>query len=103
MAKLNLNRVPMSRQDPKARIRNFNEVALGYSFEQAQEEANRCIQCPKHACIDGCPVEIDIPGFIKAISDDNMPEAVKILKDKKSNQLNLFYSCSQYLYLIIYL
>jgi len=74
----------MSRQDPKARIRNFNEVALGYSFEQAQEEANRCIQCPKHACIDGCPVEIDIPGFIKAIGDDNMPEAVKILKDKNS-------------------
>ncbi len=84
MAKLNLNRVPMPRQDPKIRGRNFNEVALGYSLEQAQEEASRCIQCPKRACVDGCPVEIDIPEFIKAISDGDMPEAVRILKSKNS-------------------
>jgi len=84
MAKLNLNRVPMPKQAPNLRARNFNEVALGYNAEQAQAEANRCIQCPKHSCIDGCPVEIDIPGFIKAIRDDDMPEAVRILKDKNS-------------------
>ncbi len=66
------------------RAMNFNEVALGYTAEQAQAEANRCIQCPKHSCIDGCPVEIDIPGFIKAICDGDMPEAVRILKDKNS-------------------
>jgi len=84
MAKLNLNREPMPRQDPKVRGKNFNEVALGYSAEQAKAEASRCIQCPKHSCIDGCPVEIDIPGFIKAILDDDMPEAVRILKDKNS-------------------
>ncbi len=84
MPKLNLNREPMPRQDPKLRSKNFNEVALGYSAEQAQAEANRCIQCPKHSCIDGCPVEVDIPGFIKAIRDGDMPEAVRILKDKNS-------------------
>jgi len=84
MAKLNLNRVPMPRQDPKIRGRNFNEVALGYSAEQAQEEASRCIQCPKRSCAEGCPVEVDISGFIKAIRDGDMPEAVRILKDKNS-------------------
>ncbi|GAI96814.1 unnamed protein product, partial [marine sediment metagenome] len=84
MAKLNLNREPMTKQDPKTRGKNFNEVALGYSAEQAKAEASRCIQCPKHSCTDGCPVEIDITGFIKAVLDDNMPEAVRILKDKNS-------------------
>ncbi len=84
MAKVNLNRVPMPRQDPKERGRNFNEVALGYSLEQAQEEASRCIQCPKRACVEGCPVEVDIPDFIQAIRDGNMPEAVRILKSKNS-------------------
>ncbi|GAH56932.1 unnamed protein product, partial [marine sediment metagenome] len=84
MAKLDLNRVSMPRQAPRLRARNFNEVALGYSLEQAQAEAGRCIQCPRHPCIDGCPVEIDIPGFIKAVGDGDMPEAVRILKDKNS-------------------
>ena len=84
MAKLNLNREPMPRQDPKLRGKNFNEVALGYSAEQAQAEASRCIQCPKHSCMDGCPVEVDIPDFIEALRDGDMPEAVRILKDKNS-------------------
>ena len=84
MAKLNLNRVTMPRQAPEIRAKNFNEVALGYTAEQAQAEAIRCIQCPKHPCINGCPVEIDIPGFIKAIGDGDMPGAVRILKDKNS-------------------
>ena len=84
MAKLNLNREAMPRQDPGVRRKNFNEVALGYSAEQAKAEASRCIQCPKQPCIAGCPVEIDIPGFIQAILDDDMPEAVRILKDKNS-------------------
>jgi len=84
MAKVNLNREPMAKQDPKVRGRNFNQVALGYSSEQAKGEASRCLQCPKHPCTDGCPVEVNIPGFIKAVLDDNMPEAVGILKDKNS-------------------
>ncbi len=84
MAKLDLNRIPMPRQDPKLRAKNFNEVALGYSAEQAKTEASRCIQCPKRPCVEGCPVDIDIPGFINAIREDNMAEAVRILKDKNS-------------------
>ena len=64
MPKLNLNRVSITRQDPKVRGKNFNEVALGYSLEQAKEEASRCLQCPKHPCTEGCPVGVDIPGFI---------------------------------------
>jgi glutamate synthase (NADPH/NADH) small chain len=84
MAKANLNREPMAKQDPKTRGRNFDEVALGYSAEQAKAEASRCLQCPKHPCTDGCPVEIDIPGFVKAVLDDNMPEAVRILKNRNS-------------------
>jgi len=84
MAKLNLNRVSMPRQDPKVRAKNFNEVALGYNMKQAREEASRCIQCKRPPCIEGCPVEIDIPGFIQAICDGDMPEAVRILKDKNS-------------------
>jgi glutamate synthase (NADPH/NADH) small chain len=82
--KINLNRVSMPKQAPDARKRNFNEVALGYTEKQALEEANRCIQCKKPRCINGCPVDIDIPGFIRAISEGNMPEAVRILKDKNS-------------------
>jgi len=84
MAKLNLNRVSMPRQDPELRGKNFNEVALGYSAEQAQAEAERCIQCPKRPCTEGCPVEVDIPGFIQALRDGNLPEAVRVLKDKNS-------------------
>ncbi len=84
MPKLNLNREPMPRQDPKLRGKNFTEVALGYSAEQAKEEASRCLQCPKPPCVRGCPVNIDIPDFIKALSEGNMPEAVRILKNKNS-------------------
>jgi len=84
MAKLNLNRISMPRQDPIERGKNFNEVALGYSEEQAIEEASRCIQCPKRPCVDGCPVNVDIPEFITALREGNMPEAVRALKDKNS-------------------
>ena len=84
MAKLNLNRVPMPRQDPILRGKNFKEVALGYGKEEAQKEANRCIQCPRHPCKGGCPVGVDIPEFIKALREDNMPEAARILKGKNS-------------------
>ena len=84
MPKLNLNRVEMPRQDPIERGKNFNEVALGYSEEQAIEEASRCIQCPKRPCVDGCPVNVDIPEFIAALREGNMPEAVRALKGKNS-------------------
>ena len=82
--KINLNRVPIPKQPPEVRRRNFNEVALGYSEEQAIEEASRCIECKKSGCKDGCPVNVDIPEFIRAIRDRDMPEAVRILKSKNS-------------------
>ena len=82
--KLDLNRVAMPRQDPKVRARNFNEVALGYTHDMALKEANRCIQCPKRPCIDGCPVNVDIPEFIKAVRDNDMPESVRIMKGKNA-------------------
>ena len=82
--KINLNRVPVSKQPPEVRGKNFSEVALGYSEGQAIEEASRCIECKKASCKDGCPVNVDIPEFIKAISNNDMPEAVRILKNKNS-------------------
>jgi glutamate synthase (NADPH/NADH) small chain len=74
----------MPRQPGKERSKNFNEVALGYSDEQALSEAERCIQCPKQPCISGCPVGIDIPAFINAILEKDMPQAARILKNKNA-------------------
>ncbi len=82
--KVDLNRVPIPKQEPEARKKNFSEVALGYSEEQAMEEANRCLQCPKPTCKDGCPVNVDIPEFIAAVRDRDMVEAVRVLKNKNS-------------------
>ena len=84
MAKLDLNRVSMPKQKPEDRAKNFNEVAFGYTDEHAMAEANRCIQCPKRPCVDGCPVGVDIPDFIKALREGDMPEAVRVLKSKNS-------------------
>ncbi|MEE9151527.1 MAG: NADPH-dependent glutamate synthase [Thermoplasmata archaeon] len=84
MAKLNLNRVSMPKQTPEERSKNFNEVAKGYTHEMAIEEANRCIQCKKRNCTEGCPVEVNIPEFILALREDNMVEAVRELKEKNA-------------------
>jgi len=84
MAKLDLNRVEMPKQEPLVRAKNYNEVALGYNEEQALAEASRCIECKKRPCVEGCPVDVDIPEFIKAIREGDMPEAVKVLKGKNS-------------------
>jgi glutamate synthase (NADPH/NADH) small chain len=70
----------MPKQKPEERIKNFKEVALGYTEELARQEAARCLQCKTHPCVSGCPVNNNIPGFIKAIREGNMVEAVKILK-----------------------
>ena len=82
--KLNLNRVPMPKQAAAIRRRNFDEVALGYSEEQAIEEAGRCIQCKKPGCMKGCPVEVNIPEFIGAVREGDMPEAARIIKSTNS-------------------
>ena len=82
--KIQKEAVPMPKQKPEVRRRNFNEVALGYTEEQAIAEANRCLQCPKPQCIQGCPVEIDISAFIKLIKEGKFDEAVKKIKEKNS-------------------
>jgi glutamate synthase (NADPH/NADH) small chain len=83
-SKINLNRIDMPRQDPKVRAHNYNEVALGYNDEMALQEAARCIQCPKRPCVAGCPVNVDIPEFIKAVRDNQMEDSVRILKSKNA-------------------
>jgi glutamate synthase (NADPH/NADH) small chain len=74
-------RQEMVRQDPQERIKNFNEVALGYPEEIAVIEASRCIGCPKPKCVDGCPVFVDIPGFIKLVQERKFIEASKKIKE----------------------
>jgi glutamate synthase (NADPH/NADH) small chain len=76
--------VPMPKQPPEVRRHNFNEVALGYTEEQALEEASRCLQCPKPQCVSGCPVEIDIPAFIKLLREGKYEEAIRKIKEKNS-------------------
>jgi glutamate synthase (NADPH/NADH) small chain len=70
----------MPEQPPGARRRNFSEVALGYTAEQARLEAMRCLQCRNRPCVEGCPVRIDIPAFVKAIADDEPDKAIQIIK-----------------------
>jgi len=78
------HRNEMPRQDPETRRRNFDEVALGYSMEQAVAEAGRCLQCKKPTCIEGCPVQVRIPDFIRKVRDKDMWGAVEALKDLNS-------------------
>ncbi len=70
----------MPNQDPDERRCNMDEVALGYTSEQAVVEAMRCLQCKTAPCIDGCPVSIDIPGFIDAIAEEDFGKSIDILK-----------------------
>ncbi len=72
-------RVPISEQDPVERSRNFEEVCLGYTEEEAKLEASRCLQCKNPQCRPGCPVSIDIPGFIKEIASGNFEQSAKVL------------------------
>jgi len=74
----------MPEQSPEERIKNFNEVALGYSKETAIAEAKRCLQCKKPTCIDGCPVGINIPKFIKYTAEGRFDEGIASLKEQNS-------------------
>jgi len=78
--KINLNRVSMPKQEPDVRAHNFDEVAQGYTMEMAMEEASRCIQCKKRNCVDGCPVNVQIPDFILALREGQMWDAARALK-----------------------
>jgi glutamate synthase (NADPH/NADH) small chain len=78
--RMKIPRQEMACQEPSVRITNFLEVSLGLNAEQARLEAARCLQCKKPTCIDGCPVGIDIPGFLKQIEAGHPQEAGLILK-----------------------
>lgn len=74
-----MKRVPIKEQNPKVRAANFEEVCLGYSEEEAVEEAKRCLQCKKPFCVQGCPVSIDIPAFIKKITERDFKGAAEVI------------------------
>ena len=74
-----LKKVPVREQDAKVRATNFEEVCLGYNAEEAVEEANRCLGCKNAKCVSGCPVSIDIPGFISKIKESDFEAAAKII------------------------
>ncbi len=74
----------MPKQKPEVRRHNFNEVATGYNEEQALAEAARCLQCPQPKCVEGCPVEIDIPAFIKLLKEKKYDEGIRKIKEKNS-------------------
>ena len=74
-----LKKVPVREQDPKVRAANFEEVCLGYNREEAMEEASRCLNCKNAKCVKGCPVAIDIPGFVQQVKEGAFEEAAKVI------------------------
>ena len=79
MANMALNKNPMPSQDPEVRNKNFDEVALGYTKEIALDEAERCLNCKAKPCVAGCPVNIDIPGFISKIKEEDFEGAYQVI------------------------
>ena len=84
MANMSLKKNEMPTQDAKVRAKNFDEVALGYSEEQAIDEANRCLNCKNMPCVDGCPVKIHIPEFIAKIKEGDFEGAYQIISRSSS-------------------
>ena len=82
--RLHIPRQAMPAQDPLARRANFDEVALGFTPELAQQEAERCLQCAKPHCVEGCPVEVLIPEFILALREGDIEGAVRAMKEKNN-------------------
>lgn len=77
-------RNPMPEQPADIRNKNFEEVALGYDMDTAIDEAQRCLNCPKPRCVEGCPVNVEIPAFVQALAQSRMDDAISILKRKNS-------------------
>ena len=81
MPNMSLTKVPVPEQDAKVRSRNFEEVCLGYTKEQAMEEATRCLNCKNKPCVSGCPVNIHIPEFIAKVAEGDFKAAYEIISD----------------------
>ncbi len=81
MANMQSGKTPMPEQEPDVRNKNFQEVALGYTLEQAQNEARRCLNCKNHPCVGGCPVGIPIPEFIGKVAEGDLAAAYQLLSD----------------------
>ena len=79
-----LKKVPVREQAPKVRDTNFEEVCLGYNKEEAMEEANRCLGCKKAKCMEGCPVSINIPGFVHEVKEGNFEKAYQIIGESSA-------------------
>ncbi len=79
-----LKKVPVREQAPKVRAANFDEVCLGYNKEEAMEEAARCLNCKNAKCVTGCPVNINIPGFIHEVKEGNFEEAYRIISESSA-------------------
>lgn len=74
-----LKKIPVREQEPKVRAANFDEVCLGYNKEEAMQEAERCLNCKNAQCVKGCPVSIDIPGFVSQIKEGNFEESYHVI------------------------
>lgn len=79
-----LKKVPVREQAPEVRAKNFEEVCLGYNKEEAMDESTRCLECKNARCIQGCPVAINIPGFIKEVKAGNIEEAYKVISESSA-------------------
>ena len=79
-----LKKVPVREQDAKERAANFREVCLGYNEAEAREEASRCINCKNAQCIKGCPVAINIPGFIEKVKEGDIAQAYQIISESSA-------------------
>ncbi|NLM12426.1 MAG: NADPH-dependent glutamate synthase [Epulopiscium sp.] len=84
MPNMSLKKVTMPEQDPNVRNKNFNEVALGYTKEQAMEEATRCLNCKHKPCVSGCPVNVPIPEFIKEVAEGNFEKAYELITSENN-------------------
>ncbi|MCR5631859.1 MAG: NADPH-dependent glutamate synthase [Eubacterium sp.] len=84
MPNMRMDKNPMPSQDPNVRNKNFEEVALGYTEEQAIDEAQRCLNCKNHPCMEGCPVQISIPEFIQKIVDGDFEGAYQVINKSSS-------------------
>ena len=81
---MDMNKCPMPVQDPDVRNKNFDEVALGYTYDMAVNEARRCLNCKNKPCVSACPVQINIPAFIERVANEDIEGAFAILSESTS-------------------